>query len=129
MAPFQHFTVYITCTHVHMYTIHPMLYYIRSMSIPRSVDSLTRDMSNGLKLTEQQNFNIDANRLSTTLSIFDPLSESSSDPTPEDSGVEVVSGQSGDSDVVFSPPVIQGNGAKPRDMSQGTPRISVHQVN
>ena len=46
--------------------------------VDASVDALTRDVAEGLKLTEQQNVKIDENRLSATIGLFDPLMQESS---------------------------------------------------
>lgn len=78
----------------------------------------------GVKLTEQQNLNIDANRLSATLSLFDPLmaGETSTDPEPRPSA------PSGNSQINHSKSsafVQQSfNGARPKT-TVGMPRISL----
>ena len=46
-----------------------------SREFGRSVESLTRDIADGLTLMEQQNVKIDEHRLSATIGLFDPLSQ------------------------------------------------------
>ena len=52
-------------------------------------DLLSEAVATGLKLTDQQNTNIDANRLSATILLFDPLmQESSTDDLDGDGGAQ-----------------------------------------
>ncbi len=53
-------------------------YSPRSGSPSSLVDVLANELSDGMKLTEQQNFRLDAQRLSAVVSVFDPLLQESS---------------------------------------------------
>ena len=72
-------------------------------SSTNSVDSVSSQLSSGLKLTEQQNTNIDAQRLSAVVNVFDPLSQgsdgSAGDRSESSSGAE----GSGTPEHVFTP--------------------------
>ena len=99
------------------------------------MDSLSNSLSGGLKLTDQQNFNIDANRLSATISLFDPLMsrESSTDPEPTRQ-MRPVSAPSGDGHLnhskssAFAPQPFGQNVRPKTGPPANTPRIAV-QVN
>ena len=54
----------------------------RDFDLSRSVESLTRDMADGLTLMEQQNVKIDEHRLSATIGLFDPLTQEHGDRVP-----------------------------------------------
>ncbi len=105
------------------------------------MDNLLAGEMSGLKLMEQQNVNIDANRLSAAISLFDPLcltSESSTDPDPlDESSMKVCPVSEPPCENVIQRPLpisrhsYDESGARPKIPHSGqasNPRISVQSI-